>query len=301
MTTSIALLGLPGLVAAAEELFIPFNVASGALVTASSTSVTGACVSGRCAASNVIGLASNNATGQWVSAPGTCDVTRPESITIDWSQNFGVQYITEVRYRFGSYPAANANLVVYDTQPMNVNNPTAVTYINDEQWVVYVFEVPVTATSLSYTWTGLMSPDGGVSCQVSVRDIQVWTGPSPDGLGGVPKKNDISTGAVVGISIAIVVVLALAAVAVFVYCLRRKNLMNRNRTYELGPYGQRLADDDAEVDGEPLGGFEALSKRVVRSQRMRNYLATLGTQRPAPAQQYHQDAAIASAHTAAAV
>ncbi|KAJ3021550.1 UNVERIFIED_CONTAM: Nucleolar protein 11 [Siphonaria sp. JEL0065] len=261
--------------AAADQIFIPINIAAGAMVTASSTSNSGGCVSGRCSASNVIGLASNNATGQWVSQPGTCDVSRAETLTVDWSQNFGVQYITEVRYRFGTYDAQNTNLVVYDTQPMNINNPTAVTYINEEQWVVYVFEIPVTSTSLSFTWTGLSSPDNGVSCQLSVRDVQVWTGPSPDGINGIASNKKISSGAIAGIIFATVLVVVIIGVVLFVCCLRRKNLsQRRNRAFELMGVGrgQRLVDENEERE---VGGFEALSKRLGGNARTKNFLATV--------------------------
>ncbi|KAI9337961.1 hypothetical protein BDR26DRAFT_863360 [Obelidium mucronatum] len=262
----------------ADMIFIPVNVASGAFVTASSTSNTGACVGGRCSPSNVIGLAANNATGQWVSQPGSCDESRAESLTVDWSQNFGIQYITEVRYRFGSFDAQSTNLVVYDTQPMNINNPTAVTYINEEQWIVYVFEIPVTATSLSFTWSHLSSPDNGVSCQLAIRDVQVWTGPSPDGISGVPSRRTISIGAIVGIIVATVLVTAIIVVALFVCCMRQKNLaIRRNRAFELMGVPRPSHHQENEEERE-VGGFEVLEKRLGKSVRTSNFLAVAKTQ-----------------------
>ncbi|KAJ3071079.1 hypothetical protein HDU98_005863 [Podochytrium sp. JEL0797] len=267
-----------------QQVFIPVNIASGALVSASSTSNSGACVGGRCSASNVIGLAANNATGQWVSQPGSCDPNRSESLTVDWSQNFGVQYVTEVRFKFGDYQAGGTNLVVYDTQPMNINNPTAVTYINAQAWNVYVFEVPVTATSLSYTFSQLTSPDStNTSCQASVSDIQVWTGPTPDTLSGSSGMVDgsaragVSPATIAGIVIGTFLVLALAAVLWYLVCMRRKNLMTRSHRHRQGfeLRGQRIGEEGGVEEG--VGGFEVLSQRLGmgKSVRMKNFLEGL--------------------------
>ncbi|KAJ3244361.1 hypothetical protein HDU78_011109 [Chytriomyces hyalinus] len=254
-----------------DSIFIPFNIATGAVVSATSTSTTGACFPNRCAASNVISLTTNT-TGQWVSNPGVCNPTRSETLSLDWSQNFGVQFITEVRYHFGALSASNANLVVYDTQPMNINNPTAVTYTDTDEWIVYVFEVPVTATSLSFTWSGLSSPDGNVSCAVGVRDIEVWTGPSPNGLSGITRpRASLSAGAIVGIVLGTLLASSLLFLGVFVLFQRRKNLMARmTRGYELGRFGgERLRDD---VDAVHQTGFDLLGAKM-HSARTRNFLA----------------------------
>ncbi|KAJ3403293.1 hypothetical protein HDU80_004298 [Chytriomyces hyalinus] len=272
-----------------DNIFIPFNIATGAVVSATSTSTTGACFPNRCAASNVISLTTNT-TGQWVSSPGVCNPTRSETLSLDWSQNFGVQFITEVRYHFGALSASNANLVVYDTQPMNINNPTAVTYTDTDEWIVYVFEVPVTATSLSFTWSGLSSPDGNVSCAVGVRDIEVWTGsnprdkilnptdfaqntgPSPNGLSGITRpRASLSAGAIVGIVLGTLLASSLLFLGVFVLFQRRKNLMARmTRGYELGRFGgERLRDD---VDAVHQTGFDVLGAKM-HSARTRNFLA----------------------------
>ncbi|KAI8827490.1 hypothetical protein BJ741DRAFT_630056 [Chytriomyces cf. hyalinus JEL632] len=254
-----------------DNIFIPFNIATGAVVSATSASTTGACFPNRCAASNVISLTTNT-TGQWVSSPGVCNPTRSETLSLDWSQNFGVQFITEVRYHFGALSASNANLVVYDTQPMNINNPTAVTYTDTDEWIVYVFEVPVTATSLSFTWSGLSSPDGNVSCAVGVRDIEVWTGPSPNGLSGVTRpRASLFAGAIVGIVLGTLLASSLLFLGVFVLFQRRKNLMARmTRGYELGRFGgERLRDDG---DAVHQTGFDVLGAKM-HSARTRNFLA----------------------------
>ncbi|KAI8622744.1 hypothetical protein BC830DRAFT_1162635 [Chytriomyces sp. MP71] len=287
-----------------DNIFIPVNIASGAAVTASSTSSTGACYPNRCDPINVIGYATN-ATGQWVSQPGSCDQSRSETLSLDWSSNFGVQYVTEVRYQFGILSAANTNLVVYDTQPMNINNPTAVTYINNDQWIVYVFEVPVTATSLTFTWSGFSSPDGNVSCAVAVRDVQVWTGQTPDSVNGDTNYSPgLSVGAIIGIVVGVVLLVTLAALFVFVRCQRHKNLLARTqRAFELRAYGvHRLYDDDdaaRHLRQEPETGFAALSKKI-HNIRTRNFLASVDPA-SASATATHMDATAAQAAEAPTV
>ncbi|KAJ3097262.1 hypothetical protein HK100_005398 [Physocladia obscura] len=263
----IILLALPLLsllTVAQASIYLPVNIASGAAVSASSTSSSGACLGYRCAPGTVVGRVSENSTGQWVSNPGSCSETRAETLNLDWSATFGMQYVTEIRFRFGDYAAGSTNLVVYDTQPMNIPNPTAVAYINSEQYNVYVFEIPVTATSLAFIWSNFTSPDGGVSCQVSVRDVQVWTGPSPDSAAGNPRQSHLSPGAVAGISVAVTVAFALVFVGAFIIFQRRKNIKARaGGNYELGSY--HLYSDQPEIPA-----FDVLEKKI-RSARMKNF------------------------------
>ncbi|KAJ3204041.1 hypothetical protein HDU82_006121 [Entophlyctis luteolus] len=278
--TALALLlaiGGGGAGVRADSLYAPTDIAASALVTASSSSYTGACYVNKCLPSNVLSKQPNS-TGQWVSAPGSCDSTRVESISLDWSANLGVQYLTEVRFQYGDYMgtvlipgAASSSLVVFDSQPMNIPNPTAVTYMNSDNWFVYVFEVAVTATSITINFNNLTSPDDGVSCQVSLTGVQVWTGagPSPDSLSGVPRTG-MSAGALAGTVIGVLLGAGVICGVAFVLYQRRKNIRarfsQRPTLFELhgrpGGPGRRLEDDDE--DRVPVVGadFEVLAKRV---------------------------------------
>jgi hypothetical protein len=58
---------------------------------------------------------------------------------------------------------------------MNVPNPTAITFEDDKNWMVFVFTEAVTASGMALTWSGLTSKDG-VQCYATITEVQAWTG-----------------------------------------------------------------------------------------------------------------------------
>jgi hypothetical protein len=81
-----------------------YDVASGSVVVASSTYTAGPCAYNNCGGFQVVNnspLGTDVATGQWVSAPGSCEPNRNETLTLDWSSKYNTQLLTEVRFRYG--------------------------------------------------------------------------------------------------------------------------------------------------------------------------------------------------------
>ncbi|KAI9332908.1 hypothetical protein DFJ73DRAFT_896633 [Zopfochytrium polystomum] len=157
-----------------------FDVAAGAIVTASSTYTSGVCTNNQCAAANVV---NNNASDGiyldwWQSNPTTCSPSLSEYISIDWFSKYKIQYLTEVRFRYGPVTSGSPVLVIFSELPLNVPEPTAVTYTNDNYWTVFVFTVPVTASGIKLILNNLSSVDGQ-SCYTSIAEIQAWVGGFP--------------------------------------------------------------------------------------------------------------------------
>ncbi|KAJ3170094.1 hypothetical protein HK101_011390, partial [Irineochytrium annulatum] len=166
---------LPALVSADQ----PFDVAAGCAVTVSSIQ-EGCAV---CAGSNVVAnnpYSNNPNPTQWISAAGGCEKSRNETIYLDWSAKYHTVLLSEVRFRYGSVSASDVELILYSETPMNVPVPTAVTYEDGSDWIVFVFNEPngisgITASGLMLVFTGLGSAStAGVNCAVAVSEVQAW-------------------------------------------------------------------------------------------------------------------------------
>ncbi|KAI9328390.1 hypothetical protein BDR26DRAFT_56139 [Obelidium mucronatum] len=166
-----------------------YNLANGAHVTASSTYNSGPCSLYACGPHQVVNNIPNSIVdvGQWISNPGECDSDwrtsetsdispvgrHNETLTIDWSANYGTQLISEVRFRYGSM-AANpwgVQLIMYSQLPMNTA-PIAVPIADASDWYAFTFLEPVTASGISLTWYGMQSRDNGKTCFVSIGNVE---------------------------------------------------------------------------------------------------------------------------------
>ncbi|KAJ3057656.1 hypothetical protein HDU98_006145, partial [Podochytrium sp. JEL0797] len=182
--------------------------------------------------------------GQWVSNPGQCDADwktsgtgnldstgrQNASLTLDWSQNYGTQLVTEVRFRYGTM-AANAwgvQLVIFSIAPLNTS-PVAVPIHDGSGWYAFTFEVPVTASGIQLVWYGLQSRNGGQSCFVSIANVEAWTGTTPDPIPvSSPTSSSLSPSALAAVIVVpLALVLLCALGAVWVLQNRRKNLTLR--------------------------------------------------------------------------
>ncbi|KAJ3409406.1 CDC5 cell division cycle 5-like protein [Chytridiales sp. JEL 0842] len=202
MYTSIALFGLTlaGLANAQTNKSgqpgpMNYDVAAGSLVTASSTYTTGSCAYNNCGGFQVVNnspLGNDIEIGQWVSAPGSCEKRRNESLTLDWSGKYGTQLLSEVRLRYGELEADDVSLVLYSEVPMNIPNPTATTFEDESNWQVFLFTEPVTASGMRLTFTGLKSKDD-VRCFATVQEVQAWTGVPPSQIDKNPPASSSSS------------------------------------------------------------------------------------------------------------
>ncbi|KAJ3159700.1 hypothetical protein HK101_001015 [Irineochytrium annulatum] len=270
-----------------------YDIATGSRVVASSTYNVGPCSNNSCAATNVI-LADPNVDApnplQWISQPGSCDASRNETMSFDWSAKYQTQLLSEVRFRYGDLAASSVGLILYSEVPMNIPNPTAVTYEDTAQWIVFVFNTPVTASGMQLMWTGLGSKDGGSTCYVAVSDVQAWTGPSPDGIpnpnannnavrdpnasnGGSPSKGPSA----LVITLAVILpLLAIAIVAgVIILRTRRANLLKSRLAREVEAARRQQAD--AGVDGR-----KTLSPRTLNYLNAQKQAAAGGISNPTP-------------------
>ncbi|KAJ3333557.1 hypothetical protein HDU76_006864 [Blyttiomyces sp. JEL0837] len=229
-----------------------YDVATGSLVTASSTYNSGSCANNNCGVSAVIDnpVDTDIDTTQWVSAPGSCDPNRNESLMFDWSPKYNTQLLSEVRFRYGdldvsfsdpnpkrldNFAAGSVSLVLYSEIPMNIPDPTAVTYENNASWQAFVFTEPVTASGMQLTWSNLGSKDGGNTCFATVAEVQAWTGASPDPLPAVqptPKAKGMTSGTIAAI-ILIPIALMIVAAILWVLKTRRANIIRTRLAREV--------------------------------------------------------------------
>ncbi|KAJ3295704.1 hypothetical protein HDU79_008552 [Rhizoclosmatium sp. JEL0117] len=223
-----------------------YDLALGAHISASSTYLSGPCNIYSCGPNQVLSTIPGSIIdiGQWVSNPSQCDADwrtagtgnldsagrLNASLKIDWSENYGTQLISEVRFRYGTVAGNpwSVQLVIFSQTPLNTF-PIATPIKNAADWYAFTFETPVTASGIQLTWFGLQSRDGGQSCFASISNVEAWTGLPPDPIVDNGSQNTtISVAVLVSmIVIPIVSILMCAAVVFWFIAHRRKNLAAR--------------------------------------------------------------------------
>ncbi|KAJ1556728.1 hypothetical protein HK405_001992, partial [Cladochytrium tenue] len=201
-----------------------YDVAAGATVFASSSYTSGACASNACRPLNAV----DGTDAYWASSPYTCGSSaHNESLTIDWASKYGIKLISEVRFRYGPGGSGDPTLILYSQTALNVPNPTAYTFVDNEDWSVYLFTQNITASSIVLVLSNIASPNNSDVCYTTIAEVQAWVGMAPDynetatasGAGSSSSTSKLSGGAVAGIVIAVLAVVA-AAVAAVLYATR---------------------------------------------------------------------------------
>ncbi|KAJ3098644.1 hypothetical protein HDU96_010993, partial [Phlyctochytrium bullatum] len=280
----------------APPAFDSYDIAAGSSVTASSTWQGGKCANNLCMPVNVLDPTPANpddlSSQQWISDKKACSAERNESLSFDWSKKYTTRLLSEIRFRYGDIEAGKVGLVLYSEIPMNVPNPTAVTFEDNANWTVFVFNKPVTASGMQITFYDLKSDDGGKNCFVAVNEVQAWTGTSPNsnpndqsGQGSSdpapsPAKAGLSAGAIA--AIVLVPIAALLVVGgVWMARTRRANLLKTRlaREVELARRSSTNLGADPTADTAPI--VEGSNKPL--SPRTRNYLDAIAKENQAQA------------------
>ncbi|KAJ3328069.1 hypothetical protein HDU76_010626 [Blyttiomyces sp. JEL0837] len=219
-------------------IFQSVNIASSASIRSSSVDTTGKCAGNKCGAEKVIKTNGTNDDGShWFSVPGSCDPLRNESLTLDWTFSLGVQLLSEVRFRYGTLQAGASELVIYSDAPLNVAVPTAVTYIDNIQWHVFVFTEPVTATGFQLFWSQLTTNREDGLCFVEIWEVEAYTGVTPDVLppldsSNPPSKSGPSAGVIAAIVVIPIIVLTILG-GLWIVRTRRANLLKLRLAREI--------------------------------------------------------------------
>lgn len=247
-----------------------FDVASGAIATASSFNTLDGCQTittyYSCAPEQVININGQNGadTTQWVSAYGSCEPSHNESLSLDWSDKYKTQLVSEIRFRYGDLDAKSVTLVIFSLIPMNVPTPTAVTYKDDLNWMAYIFDEPVTASGITLTFSDLKSKSNQTnSCYVAVTEVQAWIGSPPDSptqSGSSRKSRGISMGAVIGIIVALLVFSSVLIALIWFIRIRRSDFLRTRLAREADLRRKQLADP---VDDSSNSDFSRFSDNRV--------------------------------------
>ncbi|KAI8851159.1 hypothetical protein BC829DRAFT_127696 [Chytridium lagenaria] len=276
MFKSVIALAALAVVAQAAPGFDSYDIAPGSVVSASSTYQSANCAGNRCLPSNVLDPTpadSNDVkTEQWVSDVKACNSSRSESLSFDWSKKYSTRLLSEIRFRYGDIEADGVGLVLYSEIPMNVPNPTAVTFEDSSEWTVFVFNEPVTASGMQLTWSNLKSKDGGKNCYVAINEVQAWTGPPPSGNAGgnqsgsgqndppapAPPKAGLSSGAIA--AIVIVPIAALVVIAgIYLARTRRTNLLKSRLAREVELSRRQIPEEAPAAPASPSSPNKTLS------------------------------------------
>ncbi|KAJ3214384.1 hypothetical protein HDU67_001717 [Dinochytrium kinnereticum] len=281
----LGLAALALLVKAAPPSFDSYDIAPGSVVTSSSTYQGGNCAVNRCLPSNVLDPTpydSNDVkTDQWVSDVTACNASRSETISFDWSKKYSVRLLSEIRFRYGDLNAGSVGLVLYSEIPMNVPNPTAVTFEDDSKWTVFVFNTPVTASGMQLSFSGLQSKDGGKNCYVAINEVQAWTGTPPSTVPGgnqsgagsrdpppsAPKAG-LSSGAIAAIVIVPIACLIVIG-GIWLARTRRANLLKKRLAREVELSRRQQENGGAAAAPSSPDASKSLSPRT------KNYLDAL--------------------------
>ncbi|KAI9358892.1 hypothetical protein DFJ73DRAFT_757790 [Zopfochytrium polystomum] len=221
-----------------------FDIAAGAITTASSTWNSGLCA------------------GSKYSEPKPCTAGLNETIKIDWFTKYKIEYLTEVRFRFGPVASGSQILVLFSEEALNVAEPTAVTYTDDNLWTVFLFTQPVTASGLQLILTNLKSPDG-TNCYTSVAEIQAWIGPAPDGALATPSDSSASKRLSGGFIALIVLAVIAAVVGLLVFWFLRVRRLNLIKTRLAINRERPVGDQPYETSLSPLASQGAAPATVL--------------------------------------